>query len=257
MTMENEIRSYDERRDIAIPGNKEATLRFCIENFIAVARKSIEERGAFSVALSGGSTPKAIYELLTQPQYRDQIDWNRALIFWSDERSVPPTDPESNYHMAMEAGLKTLPIPKDHIFRMEAEHNIEENALKYDELIKTKLSPGIFDLVMLGMGDDGHTAPLFPKTHGLHSNQRLAIANFIPQKDTWRMTLTFECINQARHIAFYVLGKSKAEMLKRVLSSPYDPDLFPSQRVGTPTHKALWIADRDAAHLLNGTINNR
>jgi 6-phosphogluconolactonase len=247
---QSQIMSFDERRNLALPGSSFNTLRFCVDQFISLANDSIDKHGYFSVALSGGSTPKAIYKALANPKNRSSVDWSRFLVFWSDERCVPPTDPESNYRMAMEAGLRSLPIPHENIFRMVAEENWEENAKKYEELIKSKIEGAAFDLVMLGVGDDGHTASLFPETHGLHTLGHLVIANFISQKDTWRMTLTFDCINSAHHTAIYVMGKSKAEMLNIVLNGPYHPDQYPVQKIGLPERKALWIADQEAARLL-------
>ena len=241
------IRSYDERRDIAIPGDNKQAIEFCVEQFIAIAKHSIETNGIFTAALSGGSTPKAIYQKLAEDSYRKQVDWKKVLLFWSDERCVPPDDTESNYHMAMTNGMETLPIPKENIFRMEGEKDPEKAAERYEQLIRQKVPSTSFDLIMLGMGEDGHTASLFPKTHGLHADNLLVTANFIPQKHIWRLTLTFECINNSKNISIYVLGKAKAEMLKKVLSAPYDPDALPSQKVGTAQHKALWIADKDAA----------
>jgi 6-phosphogluconolactonase len=243
---EKYVESFDERRDAVIPGSKEKTIQFSIEHFISLAKKSIADHGFFSVALSGGSTPKAIYQGLCQQNYKDQVDWEKVLLFWGDERAVPPDHPDSNYKMAMDAGFNKLPIPPDQIYRMKAETDIEHNALEYEKIIEKTLPNGIFDFVMLGMGDDGHTASLFPKTHGLHSANRLVVANFVPKMDAWRMTLTFRCINHAHNIAIYVIGKSKADMLERVLSDGYDPDNLPVQRVGTSTHKALWIADNEA-----------
>lgn len=243
---EKYVESFDERRDAVIPGDKKTTIQFCIDHFIRLAEDSIANHGYFAVALSGGSTPKAIFEGLSQDKYRDRIDWSKVMLFWSDERSVPTSHPENNYKMAMDAGFNILPIPKEHIFRMEAEGNIEENALKYEKLIEKMIPNGAFDLVMLGMGDDGHTASLFPKTHALHSDERLVVANYIPKFSTWRMTLTYYCINNAKNIVIYVIGKSKAAMLEKVLSKKYDPDTLPIQRVGTANNKALWIADNEA-----------
>lgn len=244
----NQIEAFDQRRDLVLPGNKEETLTFCTEHWLYLARKSIQEHGYFAVALSGGGTPKAIFERLKKQSAA--LDWTKVLLFWSDERAVPPSDAESNYHMAMESGFEALPIPPQHIFRMPAEGNIEEGARYYENLIVKQLPDQQFDLVMLGMGEDGHVASLFPQTHGLHVEERAVIANYIPQKSCWRMTLTFSCINAARNIAVYVLGESKAEMLARVLSEPYEPDLLPAQRVGTATNKALWIADSAASKVL-------
>lgn len=243
------IKMLDDRREIAVPGNYEETIRFSAEYFIHLAHHALNSHGYFAVALSGGSTPKAIFNLLCSPLYKDKLDWSKVKIFWSDERSVSPDDPESNYYMAMKAGFSSLPLKEENIFRMPAdEEDIEQAAEKYEKLILKNVPNGKFDLVMLGMGDDGHTASLFPKTHGLHvESKRLVIANFIPQKDTWRMTLTFDAIDQAHHSVIYVIGKSKAKMVKEVLTSSYEPDLYPVQRVGTRTHKALWILDNEAA----------
>lgn len=239
--------SYDERRDLAIPGDTAQTLKFCVAHFISIGLEAIADHGYFAVALSGGNTPKAIFQLLSLDPYRTLLPWDKVWLFWSDERCVPKTHTDSNYKMAMDSGLATLPIPPENVFPMETMGNLEENALAYEKLIESKLG-GVFDLVMLGMGDDGHTASLFPKTHGLHSTgDRLVIANYIPEKDVWRMTLTFDCINRGNHIAIYVLGENKAKTVKRALNGPYEPDLFPVERVGTPANKALWILDKGAA----------
>jgi 6-phosphogluconolactonase len=241
---------WDERRYLIVPGDQNATLIFCLEHFIAAAKEAIADHGAFFVALSGGSTPKAIFEHLCESPYKQQLDWNKIELFWSDERSKGPNDPESNYHMAMEAGFNKMPIPPSQIHRMQAEEEIEKNALLYEKKIKEVLKGKPFDLIMLGMGEDGHTASLFPHTEGLKKTGRFVIANYVPQKKTWRMTFTYDCINQAHHIVVYVLGASKKQMLAEVLKSPDDFDLLPSQRIGTKEHKALWIADEAAAALL-------
>lgn len=241
MTWKTQIHPFDQRRNITKPGDRGATLFFCVEQWIGLAQESIEERDAFYVALSGGSTPKVIYQALANNNER--VDWNRVYLFWSDERCVPPDDPESNYKMAMDSGFDRIPIPEDNIFRMKGELPPEEAALEYEQLIRNTIPNQEFDLVMLGMGDDGHTASLFPKTKGLHAKKRLAIANYIPQKETWRLSLTFDCINKARNVSVYVLGKDKSEMLKQVLSGPDNSELLPSQRLGTNTHKTLWITE--------------
>ncbi len=239
---------FDDRRDLIVPGNAEETLIFCAEQFLYIGNSAIKENGAFYVALSGGSTPKALFQLLASPAYRSKIDWSNTVLFWSDERNVLPEDSQSNYKMAMDSGLATLQIPEKNIHRMPAEGiEIEEAAKAYEMLIQKVVPNGAFDLVMLGMGEDGHTASLFPKTHGLHTENRLAISNFVPQLNTWRMSLTYECINAAHNISIYIIGKSKALMLKHVLCSPADFDELPIQKIGTRQHKALWIADSDAA----------
>ena len=241
---------FDERRDIIVPGDQAATISYATKHFIQCAQKAITDRGRFFVALSGGSTPKAMYQSLSSPKNRDMIDWSKVWLFWGDERAVPPNDPQSNYHMAMEAGFKQLPLKKEQIFRMEAEKDIEQNALVYEQLIRKNVPNEQFDLVMLGMGDDGHTASLFPMTHGLQVTNRLVIANYNPTLKVWRMSLTFDCINKALLSVFYVLGATKAETVSKVLNGEYEPDILPSQRIGTPEHKALWILDTEAAQKL-------
>jgi 6-phosphogluconolactonase len=237
-------RAWDARREIVVPGDMATTLIFCVEHFVTLAAQSIKEKGAFYVALSGGSTPKAIFQTLSSPPYNTMVPWGQCHLFWSDERAVPPDHPDSNYQMAMQAGLASLPIPLPQIHRMCAETDIEAAALRYEQAL---IAP--FDLVMLGMGEDGHTASLFPGTAGLTITDRLVIANFIPQKNCWRMTLTYPCINSAAHIAIYVLGAPKKKALAEILFST--SDTYPINQVGTPTHKALWIADETAAEELS------
>ena len=249
MSIENlKVNSFDERRDLIIPGDENATLDVCIRHFIAAAREAIDERGKFTVALAGGSTPKALYEHISTAPYIEKVDWQKTHLFWGDERSVPPEDNESNYKMAMEAGLKNLPIPKDQIHRMVAEEEIQKNAENYETLLKPHHP---LDLVILGMGDDGHTASLFPQTEGLKAEGKLVVANFIPQKNTWRMTLTYEAINEAHNIAIYVIGAKKKHMIKEIFTSEEQFDRYPIQKIGTKDSKALWIIDEAAGAELN------
>lgn len=243
--------AFDERRDLIIPGDHDETIAFALEHFIHQADVAIADKGAFFVALSGGSTPKEIYQKLASPEYKDQIDWTRVHLFWSDERSVPPTSSDSNYHMALEAGLKTLPIPKAQIKRMVAEKNIEANATLYETLIKETLKGKPFDLIMLGMGEDGHTASLFPGTEALKETSHLVIPNHVPQQDTWRMTFTYTLINAAKQAAIYVLGEKKKERLSAVLHPKPENPPFPIQKIGTSKHPALWIVDKDAGTLIS------
>jgi len=150
--------------------------------------------------------------------------------------------------MAMDAGFSKIPIPKSHIFRMKAEKDIEKEAKNYEKLIQEKLGSSLFDLVMLGMGDDGHTASLFPETKGLNVKDRLVIANYVPQKNTWRMSVTFEAINQSQNICLYVLGENKAKMVHEIFS--LEQEKYPVQKVGSFSAPALWILDEKAASLL-------
>lgn len=238
------LKSWDTRRDLYVGGNAQEAIAFAVEHFVHAAQRSILQRGRFAVALSGGSTPKVVYQqLIEQP-----LEWSKIWLFWSDERAVPPDHPDSNYRMAMEF-FKKVPIPASQVFRMQAESDIEQGALDYEEKVKHVLGKSLFDLVLLGVGEDGHTASLFPHTKALLEEDRLVVANHVPDKKCWRMTLTFSCINQSHHSAFYALGKSKKLIIPKVLTAPIDSE-FPASRIGTPEHKALWILDEDAAELL-------
>ena len=243
--------SIDDKRDLIKGEDKFHTIQLCVHQFIQSATQAISERNAFHVALSGGSTPKAIFQSLADETNREKIDWSKVYLWWSDERSVDGSHEDSNYRMALEAGFSTLPIPEDQIFRMVGEGDIEAHALDYENLIQKFIPECKFDLIMLGMGEDGHTASLFPETHALHSDGRLVVANFVPKLNTWRMTFTYKLINQAHHVVIYVLGESKASMLNRILKGDYTPDQLPLQRVGTPSNKAIFITDQSAAKNLD------
>lgn len=244
------IKPWDERRDLLIPGDYNGTLLLCLRHLLSVYQQAVKEHGSFFVALSGGSTPKDLYHHLCSSPYKEQIDWSKVWLFWSDERPVPPHHPDSNYTQAMNAGFAQMPIPKNQIHRMEAETEIEAHALDYEKKIQKLLKGRPFDLVTLGLGEDGHTASLFPHTEALKAKDRLVVANFVPQKNSWRMTFTFECINQAAHIAVYVFGANKKYILKEILKSPYQFERYPIQKIGTKEHKAMFIVDEAAAALL-------
>jgi 6-phosphogluconolactonase len=244
-----EITSWDERRDYFLAEDAQAAIAFSVQHWIHSAQRAIQQRGRFAVALSGGSTPKAIYEALSEKEAAKQLDWTKVWLFWSDERAVPPDHPDSNYHMAMMSGLSRLAIPPAQIIRMQAEKEIEKQAARYEEQIRHYLDKHLFDLVMLGVGEDGHTASLFPKTAALQIEDRLVVANHLPEKKSWRMTFTFACINQSRQATIYAIGKSKEQIVPQVLNAAIQSP-FPSSRIGTPEHKALWVIDSAAAKLL-------
>lgn len=241
------IESFDDRRDIALPGNYEETLDFCVEYFFECASQAIDQKGFFTIALSGGSTPKAILKKLTTPENVQRVDWSKIYFFFGDERCVPPDHNDSNYKMAMNAALSFLKVPQKNIFRMVAENQAEKNAEHYEILISEKVPEGCFDLITLGMGDDGHTASLFPHTHALKVEDRWVTLNAVPQQHTHRMTFTYPLINRAHHICFFVLGAAKSKRVASVLHGAYEPLVYPSQKIGTKEHKALWILDDDAA----------
>ncbi len=245
--LKSHIRALDSRRDLALPGDYEETLLFCVEYLLQRAEECIKHKGLFTLALSGGSTPKAILKKLISPEYVSRIDWNRVLFFFVDERSVPPDHNESNYKMVMDTALIFMNIPQIHIFRMVAEFDGVQHAKDYEALIREKVPGSRFDLLTLGMGDDGHTASLFPHTKALHVEDHLVVMNEVPQQRTQRMTFTYPLINQAHHICFFVLGSSKQEILPKVLQGAYDCEVYPSQKIGTEKTKALWILDQAAA----------
>ncbi|MFA6915809.1 MAG: 6-phosphogluconolactonase [Parachlamydiales bacterium] len=237
--------SFDDRRNIIVIPTKDEAVQFAANDWIANAKSAISRHGAFYVALSGGSTPTAIFKNLAERHSTD-IDWTKVFLFWSDERSVPPEHKDNNYRSAMEAGLIALPIPTQHIFRMHAEDGQEADK-PYEELIRKTVPNAAFDLIMLGMGDDGHTASLFPHTEALKISDHLVVMNHVPQKSTWRMTFTYPLIHKAHYIVIYVLGSGKEEMVKKIFKGPFQPMEYPIQKVGTSSNKALWILDAAAA----------
>lgn len=240
----------------------EALSEAAAQEFLCCAEQAIEARGRFTIALSGGSTPKRLYHLLATKPYRDRVDWGRVEIFWGDERCVPPDHSDSNYRMAREAMLAHLPIPDDHIHRMEGERpDLDAAARDYQAIIarvfgvEANAEPPAFDLVLLGMGPDGHTASLFPGTQALNERKAWVVANPVPQLHTTRLTLTLPILNRAREVLFLVAGADKAERWAEVLGPSYDsaPHL-PAQLI-RPTGTLKWFADFAAADRLLPYLN--
>ncbi|MGI9107620.1 MAG: 6-phosphogluconolactonase [Pyrinomonadaceae bacterium] len=225
------------------------------ERFIDLAHTSIEARGRFSVALAGGSTPKRIYELLAGEDLSGQIDWPKVHIFFGDERCVPPNHAESNYRMANEALLSRVSLPEQNIHRMRGEGDAVANARLYEDELRgffTEQDFGPqFDLVMLGMGDDGHTASLFPGTSALEVQTAWVTANWVEKFDTYRVTLTAAAINHAQHVMFIVTGAGKAERLEEVIYGPQDPQRLPSQLIRPSAGSLEWFFDEAAAAKLS------
>ena len=216
-------------------------------NKIADFAKSIDVANNVNVAFSGGTTPKAIFELLADDSkpYRALVPWERLGFFFVDERSVPPDDKDSNYGMAEAALLSKVPIEPSQVYRIQGELDPEEAAAKYESAIRAAFrlegaQMPQFQLVSLGMGDDGHTASLFPHTEALHVLGRIAVANRVPQKDTWRLTLTWPVINEGQDVSFLLKGASKAETLRRVFLGGYDPEALPSQLIRPTSGRLTW-----------------
>ncbi len=223
--------------------------RAAAEHFIAVARQAIAERGRFCVALSGGSTPKAVYPLLVAEPLASSVDWSRVEFFWGDDRSVPPDDPESNFGVANAMLVSRLPgVRPDAVHRMPADAADRDAAASgYAAEIMAVLggddaTPPVFDLISLGMGPDGHTASLFPGSEALGVTDRWVVANWAPRLKTWRMTLTFPVLDAARESLFVVTGADKAEALAAVRSGASD---LPAGRVSAA--RTEWIVDAAAA----------
>jgi 6-phosphogluconolactonase len=217
------------------------------ERIIRAADEAIALSGRFTIALAGGSTPKALYELLASDAYRDRIDWPNVHVFFGDERTVPPDHKDSNYRMAREAMLSKVPIPDASVHRMRGEMDPEEAAKEYGQLLKHTFGDNGLDLVLLGMGDDGHTASLFPGTPALKETKHRAFANPVPQLKTVRLTMTAPFINRAREVIVTVTGANKAKRLAEVLEGPRDPERLPVQLIQPASGKIAWLVDAAAA----------
>ena len=236
------------------PGEKEVTAA-AAELFTTAVEQAVATRGVARIAISGGNTPKSVFELLASPEYVERVPWSYLQLFWVDERCVPPSDPESNFGMTAQAMLDHIPLPQENVYRMEGELDPEEGANRYEAALRNafKLEGAqtpTFDLILLGMGEDGHTASLFPHTDALNELGRLVVANHVPQKDTWRLTLTLPVIDEGRQVAFLVEGESKADILKTVFRGPYLPEDHPSQMIRPASGKLLLLLDVPAASKL-------
>ena len=226
--------------------------------FYEAAERAIADpqRGRFLVALSGGSTPRALHQALVA-HYRDLIPWERVQVFWSDERCVPPDDKESNYRMARETLLEQAPLPEANIHRMPGERtDYDAAAADYEAEIRQVfgLPPDVllrFDLILLGMGPDGHTASLFPGTPALHESSKLVAANWVPQQNQERLTFTYPLINSARQVMFLAAGAEKAEALGDVLSGQVTIEERPAGGVRPTDGEVIWMVDRAAMRLVD------
>jgi 6-phosphogluconolactonase len=237
-------------RSIEVVASAADLFHAAAEEFMRVGRDAIGAQGRFTVALSGGSTPKALYSLLAA-NYTSFV-WNRVFLFFGDERHVAPTDPESNYRMVNEALLTKITIPAENVFRVPAENpDASAAASDYEGQLRRffELKSGEvprFDLILLGMGPDGHTASLFPDSAALEEQSRLVVANWVAKFNTYRITFTFPVLNRAAEVMFLASGPDKAEMLHQVLEGKNTPPL-PSQRVQPSDGKLLWMLDEAAA----------
>jgi 6-phosphogluconolactonase len=223
------------------------------EQFVRLTTEAITARGRCAVALSGGSTPKGVYQLLAAPAFRGRVRWGAIHFFWGDERHVPPDHADSNYRMAVEAMLSKVPVPPANVHRVRSElPDAERAAREYEERIRACVDGepiSRFDVIHLGIGTDGHTASLFPGTAALEERERLCVANWIAKFGANRITLTLPVLNAARAVIFIVAGVEKAPIIQRVLRDP-DPSPLPAQLVRPAEGECWWMLDRAAAGAL-------
>ena len=250
------------RRTIEVAADRAALMEAGASAFVATARAAIGTRGRFVTALSGGSTPRALFELLATERFASSIDWSRVHVCWGDERAVPPDAAASNYRMAREALLDRVPIPASQIHRIHGENPPQVAAEAYERALRTLFATPVgpprsdrgacFDLVLLGMGDNGHTASLFPGLLAVREAERWVVAEFVSEVDMWRITLTPVVLNAAAEVVFVLAGADKAAMLHRVLDGPVRPEALPAQIVAPSRGRLRWLVDTEAAARLEG-----
>lgn len=239
--METQLTVFDSAEEVA---------HAAAQTFVECAREAIDVNGRFSVALSGGSTPRRVFQLLASNMYRSDVDWSRTHIFFGDERCVPANDPASNYRMAYEELISHLSIPDENVHPIKGEGDPVANARTYEEELRVyfaNLDWPRFDLIFLGLGADGHTASIFPHTAAVEENRSWVVANWVEKLGSFRITLTAPAINQAVKIVFLVNGRDKAKALDAILHDPKDPQMYPAQLVQPDHGSVIWLVDKDAA----------
>jgi 6-phosphogluconolactonase len=220
--------------------------------FVQQAQEAVTARGRFGAALAGGQTPRRTYELLGRPPWKEQAPWPRIHLFWGDERCVPRDDARSNARLAREVWLDKVPLPGSQVHPIECAAAPAVAAARYEATLREFFGarPPRLDLVFLGLGENGHTASLFPGTPVIHEQQRWAAAVYVAEQDLYRVTLTAAIINQAAVVVFLVTGRSKARVLQEVRQGAYDPERLPAQLIRPQTEELYWLVDQEAASLL-------
>lgn len=240
--------------EIEVYPDPQALMQAAAGHIARIAAEAISSRGRFIVGLPGGSTPRALFTLLASPAWAGRIDWTHVHLFWGDERCVPPDHPDSNYRLARETLLNRVSIPVAQVYRIPAELPPPAAAHAYEQTLRAFFAGGDptlpqprFDLLLQGLGDDGHTASLFPGTAALDETTRWVVENYVPRLDTWRITLTVPAINAAAHVIFLVSGAGKANALQAVLHGPYRPHDYPAQLIQPRAGQVWWLTDQAAA----------
>ncbi len=235
----------------------ETMSRAAAELFSQCARQAIQDRGRFRVALSGGNTPKRTFEILAQPPLCDSVDWTRVEVFWSDERCVPPDDPRSNARSARRRLLERVPVAADRIHPIECVDSPRQAAAAYENLIRgiLKKEPPQFDLIFLGLGQDGHTASLFP--YSLILDEGRCWVREVMDSDPARVSFTPILINQASVVAFLVSGKEKSAVLQEIQQGPRNPERLPAQKIRPVDGETIWLLDRAAASGLDAAADSK
>lgn len=238
------------KRETIVCGGIEGLAGWVAAEFVRLAQQSAREKGRFAVALSGGSTPRSLYALLATPAFKQQVPWSEVHLFWGDERCVPPDHAESNYRMVREALLSKIEIPPGNVHRMAGEKEPRIAAAEYEAELKSffHIAPGVFpgfDLVLLGLGEDGHTASLFPGSDALAETERLVAATYVARLNAYRLTLTLPVLNHGAVVLFLVAGASKAAVVSEILRDD-DPARFPAARVDPLNGRLVWLMTADA-----------
>jgi 6-phosphogluconolactonase len=237
-------------RDIKIYDTPTALTLAAAQQFVKIGHQTLAQKKHFCVSLSGGNTPRTLFSLLVQPEFRSQLDWSRVDFFWGDERCVPPDHPDSDFGMANTTLLSHLQDFSPRIYRLEGERSPMDAAKKYEHLLRTYFgqSPrSSFDLLLLGMGEDAHTASLFPGTAAIQEPEHWVVAHFVPKLNVWRLTLTPVLLNLAVNTFFLASGSNKSAALCKVLTGESQVNLYPAQSIQPVNGQLTWLVDREAA----------
>jgi 6-phosphogluconolactonase len=248
----------DEKAKICVQVGLENLSRAAAEFFTQIAGKCVSSKlGRFTVALSGGQTPLRTYQLLSESPYRELISWENTYFFWGDERCVPKDDPRNNAHMAREMFLDHVPVPRDHIHPIPTELPPDKAAEEYEMLLRKffRKGPLRFDLIFLGLGEDGHTASLFPNSSILEERARWVKEVLVPEQHMHRVSLTVPALVEASATIFLVQGANKSRALREVLEGPYRPHEYPAQLIRPARGQLVWLVDEDAARDLKNTAS--